>query len=125
MKLSDPYKVAVNLGVTAADAASTLEQQQMPLLNQQSLTKSSEYERLIELYEHRLAQNSQQESHLMSILNQYFAKSQLKDAENREMRSQLIVTTQKCVEYKRELDDAEKKRADLENKVASLTKLHV
>ena len=83
------------------------------------------YNYLVSSYERRIAQQNEQETHVMNILNQYFAKSQLKEAENREMRAQLNMFAHKSVEFNRELEASERRRAELDSKLIALSKLHV
>lgn len=83
------------------------------------------YNYLVSSYERRIAQQNEQETHVMNILNQYFAKSQLKEAENREMRAQLNMFAHKSVEFNRELEASERRRAELDSKLVALSKLHV
>lgn len=85
----------------------------------------AEFDSLIDFYESKLTQQAEQEAHIMNILNQNFAKSQLKETENRNMRGQLKQFAQKCVDYKAQLDVNEKKRVELESKLGSVTKLQV
>ena len=85
----------------------------------------AEFDSLIDFYESKLTQQAEQQANIMNILNQNFAKSQLKETENRNMRRQLKQFAQKCVDYKAQLDVNEKKRVELESKLGSVTKLQV
>lgn len=85
----------------------------------------TEFDSLIEFYESKLAQQAEQEAHIMNMLSQNFVKNQLKESENKTMRGQLKMFAQKCVDFKSQLDANEKKRAELESKLTSVSKLMV